>query len=171
MIKVIRPNSMPHILPGTILLDYKGRNFEMENRKCSRAASLTFGYGEPDNFDEFQFQIEFQEFFVVDVILDFKYGVIRQSMDGIELGMIRISRICVDDISLVISGHYLHGQLEGLENAYVVDDLIEFEAMFEIRRIKSIFVKRFVEGLGEYTCFSFLLKRFLLQPAPVQNEP
>lgn len=138
MIKVNRPNSIPFRLhDGSVLLEFKGRYLQNQNRRAARQATLDFDFKKSGNRDNLKIELTCTAFEGEKILLDLKNSLVIYKADGRQIGTTRVAQISIDHTSLVISGHYIHSKPhEAFGMRYLDDDLVEFNALFDISKLE-----------------------------------
>lgn len=131
-------------IDGIILLEYKGENVELFNRKSFRRGQLIFDFSESKKSKNTILAINFKEFFNLDLRMDLFSNSIFLNDTHQRIGDCFINSFNYDATSLVCSGYYRH---EPITLAYHMDDLINYDAMFDLSNIN---IKRFQNDMNHF---------------------
>lgn len=146
MIKIRVPKPpIQYNLDGIVLLEYTGPNHELWVwKKCSRKGQFLIDLQEYYNSTDkyLCFQIEFEEFWRIKLLMDFESGIIEK--EDQELGTVEMTGICMDNSCLIISGRLYPGPIS---LAYHFNDIIDFDAIFDISNLDLDRFKKDIDKL------------------------
>ena len=142
MVKIIIPGPKFEY-NGSVLLEYFGSNYSLENCLTSKAAFLNFKYNmSKSNMIDIVFEVVFFQFQNEKLKLNFinsEVLIIRDN-DFLVIGKFILDKICIEDSCILISGNYQH---ETINLAWYNEDLVKFNFIISIDKRNEMFIKNF----------------------------
>lgn len=154
MVQIIPPSGPKFEYNGSVLLEYFGSNYSLENCLTSKAAFLYFKDNiSKSNIINIVFEVVFFQFQCEKLKLNFINSevLIERDNDFYIIGKFILDKICVEDSCIIISGNYQH---ETINLAWYNEDFVKFNFIINIDKRNAIFLKKFKRFSEKYSEFS-----------------
>jgi hypothetical protein len=145
------PSGLKFEYNGSVLLEYFGSNYSLENCITSKAAFLYF----KDNMSKSKiidivFEVVFFQFQSEKLKLNFTNSdvLIERDNDFHVIGKFILDKICIEDNCIIISGNYQH---DTINLAWFNEDLVKFNFIINIDKRNNIFIKNFKRFSTKYS--------------------